>query len=553
MKKAALPNNEKERLELLASLQILDTALEDIYDDITRMASKICETPICLVSLVDSTRQWFKSHYGLDALQTPREYAFCAHAIHDKQVFIVEDAREDSRFFDNPLVIDDPKVVFYAGVPLEIKDGLSIGTLCVIDNKPRKLTEEQLKDLKSLAKLAASQLKLRLKNSELEKLMAAKSNFFANLSHEIRTPLNGIIGFAELLSDIKLPTEALKLVHHTKNCGESLLLIINDILDYSKIEAGRMSVEKVALNLEETLETSLFVFNSILSQKDVEFKYSIDKNIPATILGDSLRLRQIFINLIGNALKFTEKGVVEVSIDLHRQLPAGKFEIICTVRDTGIGISPAGQKVLFDAFEQVNSETTRKYGGTGLGLSICQKIIGMMGGKIWVESQEGKGTKIFFTFTGEEGLLAETSAKASTEQQGFPESSKVNLKILLAEDNKVNQILARGLLKKLGYSVNSVVENGQEVLARLKDESFDIILMDVQMPEMSGLDATKNIRSQLGHKSRPYIVGVSANVFPEDKEKGIESGMDDYIGKPIDIKKLSEIFQKYTLLKADAG
>jgi signal transduction histidine kinase/CheY-like chemotaxis protein len=540
MKVAKIPENENDRLKALREYEILDTLPEMDFDDFTKVASHICGTPIALISLVDESRQWFKSSVGLDAPQTPRDLAFCSHAILQEEVFVVPDSFEDERFKDNPLATGAPDVRFYAGAPLKTPSGHKIGTLCVIDSSPRELNDDQIEALKALARQVVNQLELRLSKKKAEKVLAQKTSFFANMSHEIRTPLNGVIGFTGLLLDQKLSKEAYNNVQNIKECSESLLMIINDILDISKIEAGKLSVEDIPYNLEKAVKASMLVFKTVVDQKDIEINYNISKDIPEVINGDPLRIRQILLNLIGNAVKFTHTGKVIIDVSSNIVETQDNFDLEIKVIDTGIGIPKDSIQNIFQSFEQVDSTTTRNYGGTGLGLTICSKLVELMGGKMWVESEVNKGSTFGFSV-----LASASNEEIATIDINDPKplleisKNENNLKILIAEDNKLNQTFVRSLLKKLGYTDIVIVENGQKAIEAVQDQDYDIIFMDIQMPIMDGYEATKIIKNELNCKTQ--IVGLSANVFKEDKEKALELGMSDYLEKPINTEHLSRI------------
>ncbi len=374
-----------------------------------------------------------------------------------------------------------------------------------------------------------------------ESIANLKSNFLANMSHEIRTPLNGIIGFTGILSDIKLPEEAKEQVKYIRECGESLAAIINDILDFSKISAGKLSVVRSNFNVRNCARSTIHIFDHITTSRGIELKVDIEENVPELISGDSLRLKQVLTNLIGNAVKFTEKGSIEVKVILLQKSDLN-IKLQFSIRDTGIGISEEALSRLFLSFEQADVSTSRKYGGTGLGLTISKKLIEAMGGEIRVESVEGKGSEFIFTITAQSPTpvveVAETLKKKPIER------ANDRKRILVAEDNKVNQLLVKKLLEKLGYNNYKIVENGQLAIEALNEESFDLILMDIQMPVMDGYEATKTINKYWTTEKRPRIIALSANVMEEDKKKAREAGFDDYIEKPIDIEEFSKILDE---------
>jgi signal transduction histidine kinase/ActR/RegA family two-component response regulator len=547
MKEAKIPKNEEERLKELRRYEVLDTLPEADFDDFTRIASYICGTPIALISLVDESRQWFKSKHGLGAPETPRSIAFCSHAILQDGVFVIPDSFKDERFHDNPLATAAPDVRFYAGAPLKTASGYNVGTLCVIDNKPKKIDQKQIEALETLARQVVNLLELRLAKKVSEKELECKSSFFANMSHEIRTPLNGVLGFTSLLLDEKLSKEAHGHVQHIKECGESLLMVINDILDLSKIEAGKLNIDHVPMDLEKTIETAIFVFHKTVTEKGITINYKVSNEVPKVISGDPLRLRQVLLNLIGNAVKFTDKGFINIDVSLNHENSSEGINLLVRVEDSGIGIPSHAIGRLFNSFEQADSSTTRKYGGTGLGLAICSKLVSLMGGKIWVESEDGKGSTFSFIFELQEASVLGESEELGTMSIDYgsePPGHKVE--ILVAEDNKINQILVGKILKKLGYGSIDFVENGKKAIEAIQNKEYDLVLMDVQMPEMGGYEATKIIKTKINNDLK--IVGLSANVFDEDKLKAKEVGMDDYLEKPINVQKMFKIMEE--ILKA---
>lgn len=406
-----------------------------------------------------------------------------------------------------------------------------------------------------IEKFVAIRFEITEKKQVLEKLEQAehearialqdKTAFFANMSHEIRTPLNGIIGFTDLILHEKLSPEVQEQVTYIKDCSHSLLMIVNDILDLSKIEAGKLTIEEGPVQLFEIVQSTLQIFKLQLDQKKLELEFHYDDKIPQYILSDALRIKQILINLIGNAIKFTKQGKVIVKV--HQQnIKQEDLDLIFSIQDTGIGISKTAQKNIFDPYSQVDISTTRKYGGTGLGLSITKTLIELMGGKIWVKSQEGEGTTFYFTLKTanvEHKALVQIEEKST---QDIDHAATPIKKILIAEDNKLNQTLIRAVLMKLGYTDILIVENGKEAIEVIqeKQECFDFILMDVQMPLMDGLEATKYIRNKLILNYYPIIIGLSANAFAEDIEKGLKAGMDYYLEKPLDSKKIAKLLQE---------
>ena len=393
---APLPKNEAARQQSLDELQILDTLEEQAFDDLTLIAAQICQTPIALVSLIDRDRQWFKSHHGLDARETPRELAFCAHAILDDHAFVVEDTLKDERFHDNPLVTSGPNVKFYAGAPLILRGNIRVGTLCVIDDHARPFSEMQRRALEALARQVVSQLELRLQLQALTRLDRTKDEFISMVNHELRTPLTSINGSLALIRNQvtgEIPPQAMQLIDVAYRNGERLLNIVNDILDVSKLEAGKMEMEMAPFEVLPFLQKAIELNRPYCEVYGCKLELRpLDSSSPAQVKGDENRLLQVMNNLISNAAKFTHASD---TVEIHVLQKDDQVQV--GVTDHGPGIPQDKLKDLFTKFKQLSKDSNAKAPGTGLGLSICKLIVEQHGGNIGCESVPGKHTTFQFT------------------------------------------------------------------------------------------------------------------------------------------------------------
>jgi signal transduction histidine kinase/CheY-like chemotaxis protein len=436
----------------------------------------------------------------------------------------------------------------------------------------------RLRDLIVQARLADAKQQAEVQARRAEAASKAKSDFLAMMSHEIRTPMNGVLGFANLLLDTPLNAEQREFAQTVQRSGDALLTVINDVLDYSKIEAGRMSVERIDFDLRSVGVEVCKILQTTIAERKLTMSLAYDESLPRFIKGDPVRLRQVLLNLAGNAVKFTEHGTVRIELS---RLDDGAVKI--SVVDSGIGISEQQLDRMFQRFTQADSSTTRRYGGTGLGLAISKTLVELMGGTIGVNSQPGAGSTFWFTLpliaaTEPETLAAQSEIQASgavevatpsnatasasevpvlvsevgvpnadAEVRGAPTAAAEERgRLLLVEDNFVNQRVALYMLNKLGHRVD-VARHGREAVDMLSKSAYDLVLMDCQMPEMDGFEATRIIRARnsnvLDHEIP--VVAMTANAFPEDRARALAAGMNDFLAKPVDRLVLASMLAKW--------
>lgn len=435
----------------------------------------------------------------------------------------------------NKLSIDERKITLKNGY---IEKQFEVRSTVIIDKKCRKVGHQIL--LHNITERERIMEEIKASRKKAEAANKSKSIFLANMSHEIRTPMNGILGMIDVMTQSIEDNEQKENLEIIQKSAQSLLVLINDVLDYSKIESGKMQLEKIDFDVKQLVEYSVKLFAFQGKERGLKILCEFDEDIPDRLTGDPLRLRQVINNLVSNAVKFTSRGCIFVEVKILECLER-ELVLRFVVRDTGIGMPKEKIECLFNSFEQIDSSTTRKYGGTGLGLAIVKELTELMNGNIKVESQINKGSSFIVDIP----FMVSKKPEKNSVETVITRDRELNLNkvsILLAEDNRVNQLIMIKMFKKNGMEIE-IADNGKEVLEKLEERYFDIIFMDIQMPVLDGYETTKKIRER--NIDIP-IIALTANALKGDKEKCLARGMNDYISKPVSFQKVIEIVDRHT-------
>jgi PAS domain S-box-containing protein len=685
--RAPLPANEIQRLASLASYGVSDASHDSGLDSITRTAGYVFNVPICLITLVDAERQIIKSKTGLEINETPRDHAFCAHALLRDQVSVVPDATLEPRFADNPLVTGPPFIRFYMGAPLKTRDGFRLGTLCVIDTSPRPQPPvEQLKVLEDLAAQVVELLEARKGQRENKALSAdlaereelfrslgsacpvgivrtdlnanalyvnprvaeiwgmpveefsgknwaarvhpddvpplmdawqneilqgrpyqkeyrlllpdgstrwvfaraallhgrggqlvgtvgtvdditdrkktlaelqqareaaeiangTKDLFLSNISHELRTPLNGVLGMTELLLDTKLAEEQRDMAEIVRDSGESLLSLVNDILDLTRAQTSQLAIQNAPFDWDAMLQQVIALLRPRAVKKNLSLSLEQAETIAAPLIGDANRIKQILTIFLSNALKFTEAGGVAVKVDFETTAQDA-VTLRVTVSDSGPGIALEDQWGLFRPFSQVDSSTTRHHAGIGLGLALARRLAELMGGSVGVVSSTGQGAAFWLRLT--LGVSTERVAPSyeSIEPAAARRLSRPSDRILVVEDDLESQRVALEMLWRLGYQPDLASDVGV-ALEMIRLGVYKLVFMDCQMPNLDGFYATREVRKWEHAANRPLvpIIALTAHAMAGDRERCLDAGMNDYLAKPFGLQELRSALDRWT-------
>ncbi|WP_323784773.1 ATP-binding protein [Thalassovita sp.] len=544
-------------LETLRRIGLFDEEREARFDRLTKMIRNILDTDECTVTIIDEERQFFKSAASLlddpsGACETPLSHSLCALVAKGGRPLAIGNGPKDSRFAHH-LAIVETGIASYLGVPIHLK-GRVIGSLCVHSADKRDWSDRDREIMYNFAKIVDDEIELSWTadahsraHQKAKSESKAKTEFVSSVTHELRTPLTGLVGYSELLSETDLSATQREYLNNIQNACQSLTSLVDDVLDFSKIEAGKLDIKPEPFSIDTIIDNSLSIMASVADQKGVALKKEIDPNLPEFAVGDGPRLQQVLLNLLGNAIKFTNEGSVGILLkrpDVQADTNVVRFEI----SDTGVGIPGNRKNQIFERFVQADTSVHVEFGGTGLGLPICKKIIEAMGGEIGVSSAEGVGSTFWFAVPlPEADRTIPVDQQPKSEDQRETRNSSEKIRILVAEDNQINRGLFKVCLDKLEID-HEIASDGIEAIKLYENGDFDMIFTDCQMPILDGYELTKKVRSLSDRsKAQVPIVAVTASAMQADIDRCLDTGMDGVLIKPFSISDLNEQITRWSV------
>ncbi|MDR3689084.1 MAG: ATP-binding protein [Fimbriimonas sp.] len=550
--KAPIPEYEAARLASLRQYELLDTVDEMAYDDLVVLAASVCKAPMACISLIDEDRQWLKSRIGIGFRDTDRDLSFCTHAIlKPDQVMIVADALHDKRFADNDLVLGKPGFRFYTGVPLVNPEGYAMGALAIFDRETRGISVDQVEMLRALARQVVCQFELRKAKITLRaqtEVVAqekgvitdtdrTKRTFLNNISHELRTPINGIIGISTLLEEGPLTDRQKYYVKTIEKSAENLLGLLGDILDYSRNEACGQTAKMSKIDLHDVVVHSLELMRPLAVAKGLALTFFVDEKLRQYLMADEWKLRQILANLIGNAMKFTAAGSIDVRVsqlEEDDQGVVGRFEI----RDTGPGIPGDAVDKIFEPFVQLDQGPEHRGGGAGLGLSISRQLAEAIGARIRVKSELGRGSTFWFD-------LGLPYASLFDLQDGSIAISS-NRKAMVFESNEINAMVLTAMLEKNGVEVEWI-SSPSDAVARLVAGGFDLAFLEVKMPDMEAVQIARHVRTLSNSKASVPMIAVTSSASLGEDTLRRSADFNQFLTKPIGESAVREALNRWLL------
>ncbi len=540
MKVPGKADNESRRMAVLNALHILDTESEEFFDRIVQVAALCLDAPIALVSLVDDDRQWFKARQGVALEETPRDISFCGHAILEEGSMVVPDASRDPRFRDNPLVVGEPHIAFYAGYPLKLDD-VSIGTLCVLGSKPREFEQENIELLETLGWMLERELEQRRSRLAKERQIGIKTNFIAQLGHELRTPTNALLGSLELAkAAVCEGRDTGHFVDLAEGAARQIEGLLEDVVDLSQAEIDNFEPYVTKFDLDALIRRLAQQGRLDCEGRHLNFFLVCDTPLPNAVLGDEKRVGKVIGSLLSNAMLYTDSGHVELSVACTPTADTGKILLQVDVSDTGSSVGEETLVMLFEPFYRGGSAPRAAPDGLGLGLAVSRVIAECLGGTLDIISNE-PGAVAFRFEVGLDLELEQPGAESSADTSARAQNSGP-ARLLIVEDSATNRAVIEAMLKDLSCEVWSAVD-GEQAIDLATTHQFDVVLMDIGLPGIDGYECVRQLR-EMPTQAGVRVIAVTAQALKGDRERMLAAGFDEYLPKPFSRLELIKIIER---------